>query len=202
MGLLTTTVKHGFGKNLKTLPLPDIELILKYISIEILLVTISTGFGRCSFILYLLHILDGVKSYRITLWTVMLFQLACNIVSAVLPLSLCRDARILWNPTIKTTCGDEASAIKFSYFSSCEFPSLDTRITIIGYGYHADSDISSCQYCHRFLFDCLRRSGLLETKPQSKSQADYYLLIESWITVCIPHPLSFLTWPLLLTHML
>jgi hypothetical protein len=94
-------------------------LVLKYIAIQIPLVTISTGIARSSFVLYLLRILGKNKKYQIALWTSMLLQLCGNIVSAVLPLSICRNVNILWDATVKTTCGDIVAVVKFSYFSSC-----------------------------------------------------------------------------------
>lgn len=112
------SVQHGFGKDLGTLPIHDTELILKYIAIQIPIVTLSTTIARSSFIIYLVFVLGTNRYYQIILWVVMATQLAGNIASAVLPLSICKDVRILWNPTIKTTCGDDAAVIKFAYFSN------------------------------------------------------------------------------------
>ncbi|KAL4893192.1 hypothetical protein BDV59DRAFT_202156 [Aspergillus ambiguus] len=116
--LLTLSVKNGFGSDLLSLPEENLQPVLKYIAIQVLLVTLSTGLARSSFALYLLGILGGKKVFRIVLWVALLLQLAANIVSAVLPLSICRDARVLWNAHIKTTCGDDVAVVRFSYFSS------------------------------------------------------------------------------------
>jgi hypothetical protein len=122
---LTLSVKDGFGSDLRALPAINQQHVLKYIAIQVPLVTISTGLARASFALYLLGILGGKKSFRIALWVALALQLAANIVSAVLPLSICRDARVLWNANIKTTCGNVVAVVRFSYFSSCGL--LDSR---------------------------------------------------------------------------
>lgn len=83
--------------------------------------TFSTTIARCSFILYLLAILGNNKQYRYALWAVMLIQLGGNIASAVLPLSICRNVNILWDPTTITTCGDVTAVIKFAYYSNSLF---------------------------------------------------------------------------------
>ena len=106
------------------------SLVLKYIAIQIPLVTISTGLARASFILYILKIVGRKPTYQALLWAILVLQLAANIVSAVLPLSICRDARIIWDPTIKTTCGDQTAVVNFSYFSSCKPPGIRIRILI------------------------------------------------------------------------
>lgn len=93
--------------------------VLKYIAIQVPLITISTGIARTAFVLYLLRILGNNKKYQIALWIAMLLQLCGNIVSAVLPLSICRNVNILWDGNVKTTCGDIVAVVKFSYFSSC-----------------------------------------------------------------------------------
>lgn len=116
---LTLSVNDGFGKDLSTLPTESASSVLKYIAIQVPLVTISTGVARSSFVLFLLRILGSNRKYQIALWVAMLLQLACNIVSAVLPLSICRDVRILWDPTVRTTCGNVTAVVRFSYFSSC-----------------------------------------------------------------------------------
>lgn len=111
-------MNHGFGKNLGTLPTHDTELVLKYIAIQVPIVTLSTTIARTSFIIYLVSVLGTNRYYQIALWTVMAIQLAGNITSAVLPLSICKNVNILWDPTVKTTCGDVAAVIKFAYFSN------------------------------------------------------------------------------------
>ena len=98
------------------------EAVLKAIAIEVPIVTMSTTIARCSFIIYLLAILGSNKTYRFALWFIMIWQLSGNIVSAVLPLSICRDVRILWDPTVKTTCGDSSAVIKFAYYSNSTSP--------------------------------------------------------------------------------
>ncbi|OJJ57232.1 hypothetical protein ASPSYDRAFT_134175 [Aspergillus sydowii CBS 593.65] len=128
--LLQMSVNHGFGTDLRKLEYPDLKVVLKAIAIEIPLVTIGTGFARSAFALYIIAILGNKRSYTIALWSVMLLQLAGNIVSGVLPLSICRDARILWNPNIKTTCGDSAAVIKFAYFSSAVNAAADLFLAV------------------------------------------------------------------------
>ena len=117
---LTLSIKNGFGQNLGSLSFDHLVLVLKYIAIQVPLITISTGLARAAFALYLLGILGRNKNYRIVLWVAMLLQLACNIISGILPLSICRNVNILWDPTVKTTCGNIADVVKFAYFQSCQ----------------------------------------------------------------------------------
>lgn len=119
MVFLTLSVKHGFGGDLTELPAHDRMLVLKYVTIQITTVTFSTTSARTSFILYLLSILGTKKTYQILLWAILLIQLAGNIASAILPLSICRNASIQWDPTVKTTCGDISIIIPFAYFTNC-----------------------------------------------------------------------------------
>ncbi|KAJ5252911.1 hypothetical protein N7489_003321 [Penicillium chrysogenum] len=114
---LTLSVKHGFGKNLETVPPNDKKDVLKYIAIQVPIVTISTTIARSAFILY---ILPPPRNQQAALWTVLAVQFAGNIASAVLPLSICRDVAALWDPVVAatTTCGDSAAVIKFAYYSN------------------------------------------------------------------------------------
>ncbi|CAG8295825.1 unnamed protein product [Penicillium nalgiovense] len=117
---LTLSVKHGFGKNLDTIPPNDKKEVLKYIAIQVPIVTISTTIARSAFILYILPLLGTNRYYQAALWTVLAIQFAGNIVSAVLPLSICRDVAALWDPKVAlaTTCGDSDAVIKFAYYSN------------------------------------------------------------------------------------
>ncbi|KAL2842636.1 hypothetical protein BJX68DRAFT_278338 [Aspergillus pseudodeflectus] len=130
MVLLQQSTDHGFGTDLRKLEDGDLKVVLKSIAIEVPLVTFSTGFARCAFALYLLAILGGKRNYQIALWTVMLLQLAGNIVSAVLPLSICRNPRVLWDKTVHTTCGDSEAVIKFAYFSSAVNTAADFFLAV------------------------------------------------------------------------
>lgn len=123
---LSQCVEHGFGGDLTKLPKQDSELVLKYIAIQIPLVTFSTTIARTGFIIYLLAVLGTNKGYVIALWAILVIQAAGNIVSAVLPLSICRDVRALWDlkAAEETTCGDTAAVIKFAYYSNSMFIEL------------------------------------------------------------------------------
>ncbi|EED16286.1 conserved hypothetical protein [Talaromyces stipitatus ATCC 10500] len=132
---LTLCVHHGFGQNLQYLYLVlnehhEVSLVLKYIAVLVPVITISTTTARCSFILYLLAILGNNKKYRYALWAVMLIQFAGNVVSAVLPLSICRNVNILWDPTIVTTCGDANAVIKFAYYSNTANSACDLFLAV------------------------------------------------------------------------
>lgn len=120
---LTQSVRHGFGGDLTKLPTQDSEMVLKDIAIQVPLVTFSTTFARTGFIIYLLGVLGTNKGYVIALWVLLVIQAAGNIASAVLPLSICRDVRALWDmeAAIHTTCGDTAAVIKFAYYSNSTF---------------------------------------------------------------------------------
>lgn len=117
-------MNHGFGGDLTKLTKADAELVLKYIAIQIPLVTFSTTIARSGFIIYLIAVLGTNKSYKIALWVVLAIQAAGNITSAVLPLSICRDVRALWDlqAALNTTCGDTKAVIKFAYYSNSTFP--------------------------------------------------------------------------------
>ncbi|KAL4878070.1 hypothetical protein BJY04DRAFT_196672 [Aspergillus karnatakaensis] len=128
--LLQRSTDHGFGTDLRELPSYEQKVVLKAIAIMIPLVTISTGFARCSFALYILAILGQNRKYVIMLWAVMLLQLAGNIVSGVLPLSICKDARILWDSSIRTTCGDTHAVLDFAYFSSAVNTATDFFLAV------------------------------------------------------------------------
>ncbi|KAL2862487.1 uncharacterized protein BJX67DRAFT_375276 [Aspergillus lucknowensis] len=130
MVLLQMSVDHGFGTDLRKLEYSDLRIVLKSVAIEVPLVTFSTGFARSAFALYLLAILGGNRRYKIALWSVMLLQLAGNIVSGVLPLSICRDVRILWDPNVKTTCGSSTAVIRFAYFSSSVNTATDLFLAV------------------------------------------------------------------------
>ncbi|KAF5865578.1 hypothetical protein ETB97_003422 [Aspergillus alliaceus] len=127
---LSLSVNRGFGKDLTTLPIKDSGAVLKNIAIEIPIVTMSTTIARCSFILYLLAILGSNKTYKFALWFIMIWQLSGNIVSAVLPLSICRNVNILWDPTVKTTCGDTQAVIKFAYYSNTVNSATDLFLAV------------------------------------------------------------------------
>lgn len=119
-------------------------MVLKYIAIQIPLVTLSTTFARTSFIIYLVAVLGTKKAYKISLWIILAIQLAGNITSAVLPLSICKNVNILWDPLIQTTCGDTAAVIKFAYFSNSEIvyiPSLQAVLIIYTIAFNSAADL-------------------------------------------------------------
>ncbi|KAJ5500890.1 hypothetical protein N7527_012011 [Penicillium freii] len=117
---LTLSVKHGFGRNLNTIPPHDKQDVLKNIAIQVLLVTISTTIARSAFILYILPLLGTNKYYQAALWAVLVIQFGGNVASAVLPLSICRNAAALWDPkvAVTTTCGNMQAVIKYAYYSN------------------------------------------------------------------------------------
>ncbi|KAG0160615.1 hypothetical protein PDIDSM_8145 [Penicillium digitatum] len=118
--LLTLSVKHGFGKDLDDIASNDKQKVLKITAIQVPIVTISTTIARSAFILYILPLLGTNKYYQAALWAFLAIQFSGNVVSAVLPLSICRNAAALWNPevAITTTCGDSQAVIKFAYYSN------------------------------------------------------------------------------------
>lgn len=113
------SVQHGFGGPLGVPTFThDTSLVLKYIAIQIPLVTFSTTIARSAFIIYLIGVLGTNKSYKIALWVVLVIQLLGNIASAVLPLSICKNVNILWDITVQTTCGNLSAVINFAYYSN------------------------------------------------------------------------------------
>ncbi|KUL90644.1 hypothetical protein ZTR_00085 [Talaromyces verruculosus] len=131
---LTLSVHHGFGQHLEELVLAgyvsDVKRLLKYIAIQQPILTMSSTLARCSFILYLLALLGNNKNYQYALWIMMIWQLAGNIVSAVLPLTICLNMSILWDWTTKTTCGDTTAVIKFAYYSNSANSACDLFLAV------------------------------------------------------------------------
>ncbi|KAJ5156897.1 uncharacterized protein N7482_007997 [Penicillium canariense] len=117
---LTQSIKHGFGTDLLKLKIRDQQLVLKYIAFQTSLVTFSAAFARSSFIIYLLGVLSTNKTYIIILWILLFIQAAGNIAAAVLPLTICRDVRALWNVEVAlyTTCGNIGDVIRYAYYSN------------------------------------------------------------------------------------
>ncbi|KAJ5139394.1 uncharacterized protein N7515_004242 [Penicillium bovifimosum] len=117
---LSLSVKHGFGTDLYSMPRKDLQDVLKYIAIQVPLVTLSTTFARSAFILYLLPLLGTNKYHQAALWTVLIIQFGANVASAVLPLSICRDVAALWDAEVAatTSCGDSDAVFRFAYFSN------------------------------------------------------------------------------------
>ncbi|KAL3462649.1 integral membrane protein [Aspergillus heterothallicus] len=127
---LTISIQHGFGSNLRIAPLSDVKTVLKCFAIQWPLMTMSTSIARCSFICYLLAILGSNRTHQILLWATLLLQLAVNIVSAVLPTSICRNPAILWDQHVDTSCGDTTAVIKFSYFTGSLNSAVDLFLAL------------------------------------------------------------------------
>ncbi|KAL2858470.1 hypothetical protein BJY01DRAFT_241804 [Aspergillus pseudoustus] len=127
---LTISIRRGFGSNIRTKPLEDVQMVLKCIAIQWPLLTMSTTAARCSFIYYLLAILGSNKTHQMVLWVTLVLQLAANIVSAVLPTSICRNAAVLWDNRVETSCGDTAAVIKFSYFTCSLNSAVDLFLAV------------------------------------------------------------------------
>ncbi|KAJ0418691.1 hypothetical protein BJY00DRAFT_287251 [Aspergillus carlsbadensis] len=128
---LTISIDHGFGGDLRTGRLSDVQMVLKCIAIQWPLLTMSTTLARCSFICYLAAILASNRVHQVLLWATLSLQLAANIVSAVLPTTICRNVEVLWKQHVVTSCGDTTAVIKFSYFTgSLTCPSLP-RMTFL-----------------------------------------------------------------------
>ncbi|CAG7919596.1 unnamed protein product [Penicillium olsonii] len=117
---LTLCVRHGFGKDLTTIPAADLEAVLKYIAIQIPVVTFSTTFARSAFIIYLIPLLGTNKLYQGILWAFLVIQFIGNTASAVLPLSICDNVAALWDPAVAVSakCGDLKAVINFAYYSN------------------------------------------------------------------------------------
>ncbi len=116
-GLLSVAVHFGLGQDLDTLEMNDRKPALKYTAIQVPMFTLSSAAARSSFMLYLLAILTVNQKSRTALWVTLFFQISCNVVSAVLPLTICRDVRVLWDTTVTTTCGDATAVLRFTYFA-------------------------------------------------------------------------------------
>ncbi|KAL4973063.1 hypothetical protein BDW66DRAFT_168888 [Aspergillus desertorum] len=87
-------------------------LTLSIVSTVFLTISIRRGFGSN---LRVAPLRDVQMVYQILLWASLFLQLAANIVSAVLPISICRNAEVLWDSHVVTSCGDTVAVIRFSY---------------------------------------------------------------------------------------
>ncbi|KAJ5405818.1 hypothetical protein N7465_007102 [Penicillium sp. CMV-2018d] len=76
----------------------------------------STCLGRVAFILYLLPVLSIRKAFKISLWVLLIVQIAANIVMIILVLTQCRDIRGIWNPEYATDCMEDTIQLYFGYF--------------------------------------------------------------------------------------
>ncbi|KAL3486476.1 hypothetical protein BJX62DRAFT_19573 [Aspergillus germanicus] len=127
---LTISIHHGFGSNLRVAPLSDVQTVLKCIAIQWPLLTMGTTLARCSFICYLAAILGSNRAHQILLWATLSLQLAANIVSAVLPSTICRNVERLWKPHVVTSCGDTTAVIQFSYFTGSLNSAVDLFLAL------------------------------------------------------------------------
>ena len=169
---LTLSVHHGFGKPLGDPFTHDTSLVLKYIAIQIPIVTLSTTIARSSFIIYLVAVLGTKKAYKILLWVILVIQLAGNIVSAVLPLSICKNVNVLWDPTVKTTCVDSKKVFQFAYFSNSKLPFKNST------GFIADETDCSFQLGYRLISGGLSNRGVLESESEVTDQDQFDWIAE------------------------
>ncbi|KAJ5174330.1 uncharacterized protein N7482_000207 [Penicillium canariense] len=129
---LTLSVKHGFGGDLTKLAPYDQMMVLKYIAIQVPIVTFSTTIARSAFMIYLLGVLSTNKAYVIVLWILLFIQAAGNIASAVLPLTICSNVAVLWDPAafVNVHCGNTGDVIKFAYYSNTFNSATDLFLAI------------------------------------------------------------------------
>ncbi|KAB8077665.1 hypothetical protein BDV29DRAFT_188539 [Aspergillus leporis] len=108
----------GFGNGLDTRPHSDQVNAFKHYTIMQICSITSTCLGRVAFILYLLPILSTRKFYKISLWMLLVLQMAVNFVTVVLILAQCRDLDGIWDPLAEaeTECLDEYVQLYFGYF--------------------------------------------------------------------------------------
>ncbi|KAL9071310.1 MAG: hypothetical protein Q9161_004326 [Pseudevernia consocians] len=101
MALISIAVSWGFGRHLTSLdPTRSIQAI-KYNYIQQPLHVMSSCFGRISFALFLIEIIQKFPTRRRFLYSLAAIQLAVNGSTAIIIMVQCRPIQALWNHEVK-----------------------------------------------------------------------------------------------------
>ena len=133
MALISIAVSWGFGRHLKTLePTRSIQA-LKYDYLQQPFHVMSSCFGRISFALFLVEIIQKFIAQKRFLYSLMALQFAVNGSTATLIMAQCRPVQALWNREIEDNCLSPRVQEYYSFFQGCRsrYRPADCRDTFI-----------------------------------------------------------------------
>lgn len=121
MSLISIAVSWGFGRHLATLePTRSIQA-LKYDYIQQPFHVMSSCFGRISFALFLVEIVQKFVTRRRFLYSLMALQFTVNGITAIIITVQCRPIQALWNHKIEgSSCWNPRVQEYYSYFQGCK----------------------------------------------------------------------------------
>lgn len=116
MALISIAVSWGFGRHLDSLePTRSIQA-LKYDYIEQPFHVMSSCFGRISFALFLVEIIQINITRRRFLYSLMALQFAVNGSTAIIIMVQCRPVQALWNHKVEGDCWNPRVQEYYSFF--------------------------------------------------------------------------------------
>lgn len=120
MTLISIAVSWGFGRHLTSLdPTRSIQA-LKYDYIQQPFHVMSSCFGRISFALFLVEIVQKLITRRRFLYSLMALQFAVNGTTVIIITVQCRPVQALWNHKVEGDCWNPRVQEYFSYFQGCK----------------------------------------------------------------------------------
>ena len=119
MALISIAVSWGFGRHLKTLEPSRSIQALKYDYIQQPFHVMSSCFGRISFALFLVEIIQKFIARKRFLYSLMALQFAVNGSTAILIMAQCRPVQALWNRKIENNCLSPRVQEYYSFFQGC-----------------------------------------------------------------------------------
>ena len=137
MALISIAVSWGFGRHLTSLdPTRSIQA-LKYDYIQQPFHVMSSCFGRISFALFLVKIVQKFVMRRRFLYSLMALQFAVNGTTAIIIMAQCRSIQALWNHKVEGACLNPRIQEYYSFFQGCKsnYRAVDKFLT----------DLTSCQ---------------------------------------------------------
>ena len=120
MALISITVSLGFGRQLKSLDPTRRIQSLKYLYIEQPFHVMSSCFGRISFALFLVEIIQKFITRRRFLYSLMILQLAVNGSTVITIMVQCRPVQALWNHNVEGDCWNPRVEEYYSLFQGCK----------------------------------------------------------------------------------
>ena len=119
MALISIAVSWGFGRHLNTLePTRSIQA-LKYDYLQQPFHVMSSCFGRISFALFLVEIIQKFVARKRFLYSLMALQFAVNGSTAILIMAQCRPVQALWNRKVENHCLSPRVQEYYSFFQGC-----------------------------------------------------------------------------------
>ena len=142
MALISIAVSWGFGRHLASLdPTRSIQA-LKYDYIQQPFHVMSSCFGRISFALFLVEIVQKFVMRRRFLYALMVSQFAVNGTTAIIIMVQCRPIQALWNHRVDGDCLNPRVQEYYSFFQGCKY-CHSSRMCFF-------TDLTSCQRNHGF----------------------------------------------------